>query len=59
GLGMAKGPLMAYLLADPVISLPSMLAVGKIMGAKRTAVYAGLILVFTVAAGLLYGAIAA
>ncbi len=58
-LGMAKGPLMAYLLADPVISLPSMLAVGKIMGTKRTAVYAGLILVFTVAAGLLYGAIAA
>jgi len=58
-LGMAKGPLLAYLLADPVISLPSMLAVGKIMGTKKTAVYAGLILVFTVAAGLLYGAIAA
>lgn len=59
GLGMAKGPLMAYLLADPVISLPSMLAVGKIMGTKRTAVYVGLILVFTIAAGLLYGAMAA
>ncbi|MFA6329208.1 MAG: permease [Candidatus Micrarchaeia archaeon] len=58
-LGMAKGPLLAYLLADPVISLPSMLAVNKIMGTHRTIVYAGLILVFTVAAGLLYGAIAA
>jgi len=30
-LGMAKGPLLAYLLADPVISLPSILVVRKIM----------------------------
>jgi len=35
-LGMGKGPLMAYLLADPVLSLPSILVVSKIMGTKRT-----------------------
>ncbi len=54
-LGMSKGALLAYLLADPVISLPSILVVRKIMGTKRTLVYIGLILVFTVSAGLLYG----
>ncbi len=57
-LGMSKGALLAYLLADPVISLPSILVVRKIMGNKRTLVYAGLILVLTVAAGLLFGSIA-
>jgi len=55
GLGMAKGPLLAYLLADPVISLASILVVKKFLGWKRTLVYAGLITVFTTIAGLLYG----
>lgn len=54
-LGMAKGSLLAYLLADPVISLPSILVVRKIMGNKETAVYVLLIFVFTVMAGLLAG----
>lgn len=54
-LGMAKGPLLAYLLSDPVISLPSILVVSKIMGAKKTAVYAALIIVFTVSGGYLFG----
>lgn len=54
-LGMAKGPLLAYLLSDPVISLPSILVVSKIMGAKRTAVYIALIIVFTVSGGYLFG----
>ncbi len=54
-LGMAKGPLLAYMLADPVISLPSILVVRKIMGNKETAVYVLLIFVFTVMAGLLAG----
>jgi uncharacterized membrane protein YraQ (UPF0718 family) len=54
-LGMAKGPLLAYMLADPVISLPSILVVRKIMGNKETAVYVLLIFVFTVIAGLLAG----
>lgn len=54
-LGMAKGPLLAYLLADPVISLASILVIRQIMGTKRTIVYAGLIFVFAVAAGWLFG----
>jgi len=54
-LGMAKGPLLAYMLADPVISLPSILVVRKIMGNKETIVYVLLIFVFTVIAGLLAG----
>ncbi|MFH1133830.1 MAG: permease [Nanoarchaeota archaeon] len=54
-LGMASGPLLAYLLADPVISLPSLLVVRKLMGNRQTLVYAGLIIVFSTIAGLSYG----
>lgn len=56
-LGMAKGPLLAYLLADPVISLASILVVRKFIGNKRTFVYVGLIALFTTISGLIYGAI--
>jgi uncharacterized protein len=58
GLGMGKGPLMAYLLADPVLSLPSILVVRKIMGTKKTLLYVFLIVVFCTLAGLIYGTIA-
>jgi len=54
-LGMGKGPLMAYLLSDPVLSLPSILVVSKIMGAKRTVAYVALIIVLTVFGGYLFG----
>jgi len=57
-LGMGKGPLMAYLLADPVLSLPSILVVSKIMGTKRTVAYICLIVVFTVFGGYLFGLVA-
>jgi len=56
-LGMAKGPLLAYLLADPVISLPSILVVGNYIGKKRTFVYVCLIIIFTTVSGLIYGSI--
>ncbi len=56
-LGMGKGPLMAYLLADPVLSLPSILVVSKIMGTKRTVAYVSLIIIFTVFGGYLFGRI--
>ena len=55
GLGMAKGPLLAYLLADPVISLPSIIVVRKIMGTKRTLAYIVLITLFCTLSGLIYG----
>lgn len=54
-LGMAKGPLLAYVLADPVISLPSILVVRKYMGTKQTIVYVLLIVFFCTLAGLIYG----
>jgi uncharacterized membrane protein YraQ (UPF0718 family) len=54
-LGMGRGPLLAYLLADPVTSLPSLLVVGKIMGKKRTLAYALLIIFFCTLSGLIYG----
>ena len=55
GLGMAKGPLLAYLLADPVISFSSILVVRKIMGTKRTLAYILLIIIFCTLSGLIYG----
>lgn len=58
-LGMAKGPLLAYLLSDPVLSLPSILVVSKIMGAKRTVVYVSLIILLTISGGYLFGLIQA
>ncbi len=54
-LGMGRGPLLAYLLADPVISLPSILVVSKFIGVKRILLYAGLITFFCTLAGLIYG----
>ena len=54
-LGMAKGPLLAYLLADPELSLQSILVTRKIMGSKKVAVYVGLVAVFCTAAGMIFG----
>ena len=55
-LGMHRGPLLAYLMADPELSLQSMLMVAAIIGRAKTAVYVGLVAVFSIAAGLLFGA---
>jgi hypothetical protein len=54
-LGMGRGPLLAYLLADPVISLPSILVISRLIGLKRLFVYVGLIIFFCTLAGLIYG----
>lgn len=55
-LGMHPGPLLAYLMADPELSLQSMLMVAAVIGRHKTAGYVGLVAVFSVCAGLLYGA---
>jgi uncharacterized membrane protein YraQ (UPF0718 family) len=55
-LGMHRGPLLAFLMADPELSLQSMLMVAAVMGRPKTAAYVGLVAVFSVAAGLTYGA---
>ncbi|MEL7672171.1 MAG: permease [Chloroflexota bacterium] len=55
-LGMHRGPLLAYLLADPELSLQSILITGKIMGRRKTAAYVSLVAVFSTLAGYLFGA---
>jgi uncharacterized membrane protein YraQ (UPF0718 family) len=55
--GMGRGPALALLLAGPAISLPNLLALGKIFGAKRTAVYGVLVIVMATIAGFFYGQI--
>ena len=54
-MGMGKGPVLALLLAGPALSLPSMLALGKIMGAKKTIVYVCLVVVMSTFAGMIFG----
>lgn len=56
-LGMHRGPLLAYLLADPVLSLQGLLIIGKILGAKKTLFYTLLIMLFATFAGYFYGLI--
>jgi uncharacterized membrane protein YraQ (UPF0718 family) len=56
GLGMHRGPLLAYLMSDPELSIQSILITAKIIGNKRTWVYVGWVTVFSTLAGLLYGA---
>jgi len=55
-LGMHRGPLLAYLMADPELSLQSILIISAIIGRRKTAAYVGLVALFSTAAGLAYGA---
>ncbi|MDO9197392.1 permease [Rhodoferax sp.] len=55
-LGMHPGPLLAYLMADPELSLQSMLMVAAVIGRRKTFAYVGWVAVFSISAGLLYGA---
>jgi hypothetical protein len=55
-LGMHRGPLLAYLMADPELSLQSMLMVAAVIGRRKTAAYVGLVAVFSMTSGMLYGA---
>jgi len=55
-LGMHRGPLLAYLMADPELSLQSILIVSKIIGRIKTWTYVGWVAVFSTLAGLIYGA---
>jgi hypothetical protein len=54
-LGMHKGPLLAYLMADPELSLQSILVTGRIMGRRKTAVFVALVSLFSTLAGYLFG----
>ena len=55
-LGMHPGPLIAYLMADPELSLQSILITAAIIGKRKAWTYVGLVAVFSTLAGLSYGA---
>lgn len=55
-LGMHRGPLLAYLLADPELSLQSILITAAIIGRLKAWVYVGWVALFSTLAGLIYGA---
>ncbi len=56
GLGMHRGPLLAYLISDPELSLQSILITASIIGRLKAWVYVAWVALFSTAAGLLYGA---
>ncbi len=55
-LGMHPGPLIAYLMADPELSLQSILITSAIIGKLKAWTYVGLVAVFSTISGLTYGA---
>lgn len=57
GSGMGQGPALALLLAGPALSLPNMLVIASVMGAKKTAVFCTIIVVMSTLAGMVYGVI--
>jgi len=59
GAGMGKGPALSLMLAGPALSLPNMLVIGGVMGAKKTAVFCTIIVILSTIAGMIYGVIAA
>jgi uncharacterized membrane protein YraQ (UPF0718 family) len=54
-LGMHRGPLLAYLIADPELSLQSILITASIIGRRQAWVYVGWVALFSTLAGLIYG----
>ena len=55
-LGMHPGPLIAYLMADPELSLQSILITTAIIGRRKAWTYVALVALFSTLAGLTYGA---
>jgi len=55
-LGMHRGPLLAYLMADPELSLQSVLITATIIGRLKAWVYVFWVALFSTLAGLIYGA---
>jgi uncharacterized membrane protein YraQ (UPF0718 family) len=55
-LGMHRGPLLAYLMADPELSLQSILIISPIIGKLKAWTYVAWVALFSTLAGLIYGA---
>jgi uncharacterized membrane protein YraQ (UPF0718 family) len=54
-LGMHRGPLLAYLMADPELSLQSILIISAIIGRLKAWTYVAWVALFSTLAGLIYG----
>jgi uncharacterized membrane protein YraQ (UPF0718 family) len=54
-LGMHRGPLLAYLLADPELSVQSILITNSVIGRKKTFVYVVLVTIFSTISGFIFG----
>lgn len=54
-LGMHHGPLLAYLLADPELSIQSILVTGRILNRRKTVAYVALVTIFSTLAGYVFG----
>jgi uncharacterized membrane protein YraQ (UPF0718 family) len=57
GAGMSKGPALALLLAGPALSLPSMLVIRSVMGARKTVVFVLLVIAMATISGTIFGAL--
>jgi uncharacterized membrane protein YraQ (UPF0718 family) len=58
-LGMHRGPLLAYLIADPALSIQSIMVTGRILGNKKTLAYIVLVSLFSTLAGYIFGLVLA
>ena len=54
---MGGGPALALLLAGPSLSLPNMVVITKVMGAKKALVYFALVILIVTLVGFIYGMI--
>ncbi len=55
-LGMHRGPLLAYLMSDPELSLQSILILSAIIGRVKAWTYVAWVALFSLLSGLLFGA---
>jgi len=53
----APGPALALLLAGPSLSLPNMIVIWRVIGAKKASVYISMVVIISTLVGMLYGAI--
>jgi len=54
-MGMGRGPALALLLAGPALSLPSMIVLIRVMGAKKGLTYIGLVVIMATITGMGFG----
>ncbi|MBA7563569.1 hypothetical protein ES708_05228 [subsurface metagenome] len=54
-LGMGKGPALTLLLAGPSLSLPNMIVIGRVMGARKTLTYVALVVIMATFTGMAFG----